>query len=318
MDTSESRFQQRIIPSSAGLRMTPEEFDAITHFDERYRYELVHGVLVVTPPPAAAERALNDELGRLLRDYKDRQPQVSNLDAVLPEHEIRPVNDSDEEQPGLRNPPRPTMSTSKVRTLPRVSPSCAGVRMTPEEFDALANFDDRYRYELVRGVLVVTPPPGPAERGPNDLLGHLLLTYKENHPQGFHLDDTLPEHDSQPGNDRRRADRVIWAGLGRQPDAETDIPTIAIEYVLPGKRNWLRDYEEKRREYLALGVVDYWVIDRFRRTMTVYRNPPRAPAEQVVAENEVYRTDLLPGFELPLARLLTVADKWPRKRKKSG
>jgi Uma2 family endonuclease len=188
--------------------------------------------------------------------------------------------------------------------------------MTAEEFDALTNFDERYRYELVRGVLVVTPPPGPAERGPNDLLGHLLLTYKENHPQGFHLDDTLPEHELQPGDDRRRADRVVWTGLGHQPDAETDVPTIAIEYVSPGKRSWLRDYEEKRKEYLALGVAEYWVIDRFRRTMTVYRNPPRAPTEQVVAENEVYRTDLLPGLELPLARLLAVADKWPKTQRK--
>ena len=63
-------------------------------------------------------------------------------------------------------------------------------------------------------------------------------------------------------------------------------------------------------------MVEYWIIDRFRRTMTVYRNPPRAPAEQVVAENEVYRTDLLPGFELPLARLLAVADEWPKQKKK--
>jgi hypothetical protein len=72
----------------------------------------------------------------------------------------------------------------------------------------------------------------------------------------------------------------------------------------------------QREEYRALGVAEYWVIDRFRRTMTVYRNPPREPAEQVVAEHETYRTDLLPGFELPLARLMAAADRWPAKRKK--
>ena len=89
-----------------------------------------------------------------------------------------------------------------------------------------------------------------------------------------------------------------------------DVPTIAVEFVSRRRRDLLRDYEEKRREYLALGVAEYWIIDRFRRTMTVYHNPPRVPAEQVVAENEVYHTDLLPGFELPLARLLAVADQW--------
>ena len=208
------------------------------------------------------------------------------------------------------------MSTSKVRIRKRISPSCAGLRMTPEEFDSITDCDDRYRYELVHGVLVVTPPPAPAERGPNDELGRMLLNYKDDHPQGSHLDATLPEYEIRPGDDRRRADRVIWAGLGRIPDPEEDFPTIAVEYVSRGKRNWLRDYEEKRGEYMALGVAEYWVIDRFLRSMTVYRNAPRTPAEQVIAENEIYRTDLLPGFELPLARLFAVADRWPGKKRR--
>jgi hypothetical protein len=34
---------------SAGMLLTPEEFDAITEYDENDRYELIHGVLVVKP-----------------------------------------------------------------------------------------------------------------------------------------------------------------------------------------------------------------------------------------------------------------------------
>jgi len=188
--------------------------------------------------------------------------------------------------------------------------------MTPEEFDAITNYDDRYRYELVHGVLVVNPIPSEAEAEPNEELGHWLRDYRDDHPQGSILNLTLSERYLWTGDSRRRADRLIWAGLGRRPDTAVDVPTIAVEFVSRGKRDWLRDYEEKRREYLALGVAEYWIIDRFRRTMSVYRNPPRAPTEQVVAENEVYHTDLLPGFELSLARLLAVADEWPKKRKK--
>ena len=40
----------------AGMLMTPEEFDAIDEADENYKYELIHGVLVVTPPPLEEER----------------------------------------------------------------------------------------------------------------------------------------------------------------------------------------------------------------------------------------------------------------------
>jgi Uma2 family endonuclease len=208
------------------------------------------------------------------------------------------------------------MSTSraKLRIRQRVSPSSAGLRMTPEEFDAITNYDERHRYELVHGVLVVTPIPSEAESDPNEELGYMLRDYRRNHPQGSTLDKTLNERNIRTGDSSRRADRVIWAGLGRIPDPAADVPTIIVEFVSRRRRDWLRDYEEKRREYLAIGVAEYWVIDRFRRTMTVHRNPPRGPAEQVVAEDGVYRTDLLPGFELPLVRLLAVADEWRKKK----
>jgi Uma2 family endonuclease len=58
------------------------------------------------------------------------------------------------------------------------------------------------------------------------------------------------------------------------------------------------------------GVAEYWIIDRFRRTLTVVRPGPEGPVDQVVAEAETYTTPLLPGFELPLVRLLAVADRW--------
>src|SRR3954454_21752781 len=110
------------------------------------------------------------------------------------------------------------MSMSKVRTRPRISPSSAGLRMTGEEFDAIANFDERYRYELVHGVLVVTPIPLEAEADPNEELGHWLREYRDRHPQGSILDLTLQERYIPMGDSRRRPDRVIWAGLGRRPD----------------------------------------------------------------------------------------------------
>jgi Uma2 family endonuclease len=192
-----------------------------------------------------------------------------------------------------------------------------GMVMTPEEFDAITDYDDRYRYELINGVLIVSPLPSEAEADPNAELEFLLRYYKQFHSQGAALDKTLPERYVRTPNSRRRADRVIWAGLGRLPDPQVDVPTIAVEFVSSRKRDRRRDYEEKRRDYLAVGVKEYWIIDRFRRVMTVYQNQPGKPAEQVVQENDAYRTDLLPGFELPLAQLLAVADEWRKKRTKA-
>ena len=44
----------------------------------------------------------------------------------------------------------------------------------------------------------------------------------------------------------------------------------------------------------------------------VPRELPAEPAEQVIEANGTYRTELLPGFELSLARLLALSDVWKR------
>lgn len=185
----------------------------------------------------------------------------------------------------------------------------AGMLMTPKEFDAVDDYDEDYQYELIHGVLVVSAVPLPQERGPNDLLGHWLLAYQEEHPQGAALDYTLPQHYIRTADSRRIADRAIWAGLGRLPRFRRDPPTMAVEFVSAGRRNRERDYRDKRREYKEAGVIDYWIIDRFERTMTVVHLQKKRQPAQVISEKETYRPPLLPGFELPLARLLQAADR---------
>lgn len=193
---------------------------------------------------------------------------------------------------------------------PRIGPASAGVRMTPEEFDAIEDWDECYVYELIHGVLVVSPGPLEEERDPNEELGYWLRTYRDQHLSGKLLDATLNEHMIATPGCRRRADRVIWAGLGRKPKRKVDVPTIVVEFVSEGKRSWMRDYVEKAEEYLAAGVREYWIVDRFKRQLFVVRGTPAGPVELAIPETEIYRPDLLPGFELPVGRLLAVADAW--------
>ena len=119
-----------------------------------------------------------------------------------------------------------------------------------------------------------------------------------------------------PATNRAEADRVIWTGLGRVPDPEKDVPSIVVEFVSNRRRDALRDYEAKRDEYLAAGVEEYWVVDRFRRIMTVYRRGVAGPTFEIVTEHQTYQTKLLPGFVLLLSKLLAKADQW-KKRKPS-
>ena len=57
-------------PRAAGLPMSLDEFES-TEFEPGYRYELIHRVLVVTPPPLEEERDANEELGHWLRNYQE-------------------------------------------------------------------------------------------------------------------------------------------------------------------------------------------------------------------------------------------------------
>lgn len=195
----------------------------------------------------------------------------------------------------------PAMSTR------RLSFSSAGLSMSLAEFDAIKDFEEGYRFELINGVVVVTPEPAPSHWSINDELGRLLRNYGEDHPQGSCLSGTIPEVYLITSYAKRRADRALWIGLGRAPVVKQDIPAIVIEIVSPGREAFLRDFEKKRDEYLELGCTEYWVIDEFDRTMTVFR---RAVPWQVVKEDQIYSTPLLPGFELSLAKILRAADMY--------
>jgi Uma2 family endonuclease len=206
---------------------------------------------------------------------------------------------------------------SKAKPI-KLTKSCNGMLMTPAEFDAVTDYDDRFVYELIHGVLIVSPVRGEAERDPNEELGFLLRSHQRSHPQGSLLDKTLSEQYIALPECRRRADRAIWIGLGRVPDPQIDVPAIVAEFVSKRKRDRVRDYEEKRRDYRTIGVVEYWIIDRFAKTMTVFKNVGGEECQLVVRANEIYRTTVLPGFELALSQLLKVADDWTTPLSKRG
>src|SRR5688500_3128798 len=105
-----------------------------------------------------------------------------------------------------------------------LGPDGNGLSVTPQAVDR-AECVRGWRYELLSGVLVVTPLPVSSETDPNEELGYWLRSYRDRHPEGSVLDGTMPEQTVKTGRNRRRADRVIWAGLGRHP-RRFEKPTI--------------------------------------------------------------------------------------------
>ena len=153
----------------------------------------------------------------------------------------------------------------------------------PEEFDATpesAWVTARYRYELIHGVLVVTPPRRECRESTRTTTWAISSgPIRRHHPQRLGPRSTrLPEQTIPTTANRRRC---------RPGDLDRPGPAARRREGRPLDRRRVRlgradatrprDYEQKRDEYLAVGVREYWIIDRFRRIMTVYRERPDGP-----------------------------------------
>jgi len=69
-------------------------------------------------------------------------------------------------------------------------------------------------------------------------------------------------------------------------------------------RSEYRDYVEKLKEYRDLGVKEYWIVDAEKRQIVV----ARSSSKRTIQPPQTYRTRLLPGFELDIARVFAPAE----------
>ncbi len=79
---------------------------------------------------------------------------------------------------------------------------------------------------------------------------------------------------------------------------------MVFEFVSPSKVDKRRDYVEKRADYEKVGVREYVIVDRFDKKVTVLTLGEGGYVEQTLTSADVYRSPLLPGFEVRLAEVL--------------
>jgi Uma2 family endonuclease len=192
----------------------------------------------------------------------------------------------------------------------KVGPADHGRRMSLADFDH-AKVQEGYLYELGRGVIVVSDVP---KKRHLYQVGHIrdqLTAYKLGEPgriqfitSGSECKIMVAGYESE-----RHPDLAVYMTL---PPAEGEdfwfiwIPELVIEVV--SSRSIRRDYQEKREEYLAFGVREYWVFDARKREMLVLRRVGGRWRERIVRPPEVYRTRLLPGLRFSCAQVIRAAD----------
>lgn len=142
-------------------------------------------------------------------------------------------------------------------------------KWTLEELHRLP--DDGNKYELVRGELFVTPPPGDEHETIAAKLNAVVAPYVGEHGLGLvyrpkavmRYEGSEVEPDlmvRQPHPDRK----------GNDSDWDSaPIPILVVEILSSYTRR--RDFNEKKQLYLDAGVSEYWIVDPAEHAISVVR-----------------------------------------------
>jgi Uma2 family endonuclease len=169
--------------------------------------------------------------------------------------------------------------------------------------------DDGKRHELIDGEHYVTPSPNIRHQRISGRLHLIIGTWLEAHPVGqlFYapLDIVFSQFDVVEPD-------LLYVSNARASEILTEkhvtgAPEIVVEIASRGTRK--RDESIKKRLYERSGVSEYWVVDPEIDVIRVYVRAGDGfdRARELTAEGgDVLTTPLLPGLEIPLARVFEV------------
>jgi Uma2 family endonuclease len=143
------------------------------------------------------------------------------------------------------------------------------------------------RYELIHGELIALPP----ESEPNISTANYLflklvaagVPFRLIHPHACEVQVPV----LQPGDAANRFPDLVVLRESHVAQTQTRLtitvemppPELIVEVVSPGKANRERDYKQKRAQYEAIGVPEYWIADRAARLLTVLVMAPAGYVE---------------------------------------
>jgi len=174
-----------------------------------------------------------------------------------------------------------------------------GLRVSSEDF-AAATFDEPWRYELVKGKLLVMSPNGEEHVAAYEPFRDAFVAYKLAHRERVHR--VVSEAWISIDDDTQRiADLAVYL---KRPGARVTVPRstpdLVLETVSGGGEDRKRDYVDKRAEYLRIGVKEYLIVDPFQHRVTVLRRGRGRFVESNLGPEDTYSTPLLPGLKLVL------------------
>lgn len=179
------------------------------------------------------------------------------------------------------------------------------LRLTAEEY-LQADLPEGQRYELVDGVVQMSPTPDMDHADSVDALLEALYEYRRAHPGAFVRATTrasvaIPEEETV-----REPDLAVYREWGEPGQGWVAwlkfVPILVAEVVSPGQA--ARDYRDKRDDYWRAGVREYWVIDPAAHRVTVLQRGQQQWQESAFTPDQDAVSQVLPGFAVAVRRLL--------------
>lgn len=173
-------------------------------------------------------------------------------------------------------------------------PAYMGVRMSADEYLGLA--DDGFRYELIDGVVVMSPSPKPDHQDVIAEIEFQMRLFLKDQPIGRLYEDIDVQFDEQTVY---APDLVFIARnrMARRPNRIAVVPDLIVEVLSPASER--RDATTKRMDYARFGVREYWMIDPRRRSMTFLRLESRGYVKARASRTR-YASSAMDGFVLDL------------------
>ena len=175
---------------------------------------------------------------------------------------------------------------------------------TEEEYLAL---DTNCMVELVDGSVDVLPLPVPLHQLIVAYLCMELNTFVAPQKSGRVFFAPMPV---RLGPRNFREPDVMYlkherlTDLRKQPEGAD----LIMEVVSPGEESRNRDYGEKRKDYAAAGIAEYWIVDPEEKRITVLTLDGQAYREHGVFGMAATATSiLLPGFSVVVEKVFSVA-----------
>ena len=193
---------------------------------------------------------------------------------------------------------------------PTIGPDDHGRLVTLQEFER-AREEPGYIYELIDGVLTVSPTPKPWHEWWVKIVQQALEDYARRNPREINFVATTCEVviPARPGPTRPQPDVAAYRDFPDPPPDDWDdvCPLIVVEVI--SERREQKDVTRNRHLYwMAGGIAEYWIIDprqdvrRPTLMALVRRSGTPRWQERVIPFGKSHRSPTLPRFLLNLRR----------------